>query len=115
MSYDLRISVRVHGTDLHAVIATPEYDNPTYNLGVMFRMAMDWDFKQGDWYPCAEVFDNITRGIQELTDQPDKYRQYEPDNGWGTIEQAIRGLKSLKNCICEQMEEIPLEHLYVAW
>lgn len=115
MSYDLRISVRVHGTDLHAVIATPEYDCPTYNLGDMFRASTGWDFKQSEWYPCVEVFDNITRGIQELTDQPDKYRQYEPDNGWGTIEQAIRDLKSLKNCICEQAEEIPLEHLYVAW
>ena len=115
MSYDLRISVRVHGTDLHAVIATPEYDNPTYNLGKMFRSATGWDFKQSEWYSCEKIFDNISNGIRELNEHPEKYKEFEPDNGWGTVESALRDLKSLKNCICEQMEEIPLEHLYVAW
>lgn len=115
MSYNLRVGVRVHGTDLYATIATPEFDNPTYNLGVMFRMAMDWNFKQGDWYPCVEVFEKIKLGIAELTEHPEKYKKYQMYKDFGSINQAKRDLISLKNCIDRQMEEIPLEHLYVAW
>lgn len=115
MSYDLRVGVRVHGTDLYATIATPEFDHPTYNLGVMFRMAMDWNFKQGDWYPCVEVFEKIKLGIAELTEHPEKYKKYQMYKDFGSISQAKRDLISLKNCIDRQMEEIPLEHLYVAW
>lgn len=48
MSYDLRLAVKVEGTkDLYAVIAEPEYDSPTYNIGEMFRACMGWDFEQG--------------------------------------------------------------------
>lgn len=42
MSYDLRVAVKVQGCDKYADIAEPEYANPTYNLGDMFRACMDW-------------------------------------------------------------------------
>lgn len=54
MSYDLRIGVRVHNTDIIAVIDEPELSSPTYNLGKMFRACTGWDFKQGEWYNAAE-------------------------------------------------------------
>ena len=46
MSYDLRIRVKAEGCDRYPVIAEPEYDSPTYNLGKMFRACMDWDYNQ---------------------------------------------------------------------
>lgn len=46
MSYDLRIAVKVDGCDKFAQIAEPEYSNPTYNLGKMFRACTGWDYKQ---------------------------------------------------------------------
>ena len=42
MSYDLRIGVKVEGTDIIAVIAEPRLSSPTYNLRDMFVACMDF-------------------------------------------------------------------------
>lgn len=123
MSYDLRIGVKVEGTDIIAVIAEPSVNSPTYNLGTMFRKCTGWDFKQSEWYSVAAVYPLIQRGLAELIAYPEKYRKYEPDNGWGTVESAVHALESLKQCIDEVEDPhswtgwntIPKEHLWVAW
>ncbi len=46
MSYDLEILGKIESGD-YICIDEPENSSPTYNLGKMFRVAMDWDFKQG--------------------------------------------------------------------
>lgn len=125
MSYDIRISVKVQGCDKYAVIAEPEYPSPTYNLGRMFRACMDWDYSQSElgtdgkyhtiYYPCDLALEKITRGINELHINREKYEVYEPDNGWGTIEGAARALESLRDCILTQSEDLPLNCLYMSW
>ena len=120
MSYDIRLGVKVEGTDIIAVIAEPEYSSPTYNLGDMFRACMGWDFKQGEWYRVSDVLPNILKGITELSMYPKKYREYEPDNGWGTVKNALSTLQSLAECISEQndgstWQDIPYEHLWLRW
>ena len=123
MSYDLRIGVKVEGTDIIAVIAEPERDSPTYNLGRMFRACTGWEFSQGEWYSVAMVYPLIQRGIAELIAYPEKYRKYEPDNKWGTVETAVEDLRSLKECIDNITDSnlwsgwntIPKEFLWVAW
>lgn len=115
MSYDLRIAVKVDGCDKFAQIAEPEYSSPTYNLGKMFRACTGWDFNQGEYYKCSDVIGNIENGVKELRTNRVQYKQYEPENGWGTIASAVVALENLRDCIYEQAEEIPLECLYVAW
>ncbi len=115
MSYDLRIAVKVRGCDKFAQIAEPEYSNPTYNLGKMFRVCTGWDFNQGEYYRCSDVIGNIERGIKELRTNRAQYRQYEPENGCGAVASAVVALENLRDCIYEQAGEIPLECLYVAW
>jgi hypothetical protein len=123
MSYDLRIGVKVEGTDIIAVIAEPDYSSPTYNIGDMLRAAMDWDFEQGQWYNVAEVYPKIVRGYQELSDNEKSYRKYNAKNGWGNTETACNTLKSLLECIAEQTGDsywgtwqvIPAEHLWLRW
>ena len=115
MSYDLRILVKVDGTNLFAVVATPEYDSPTYNLGEMFRACMDWDYAQGMLYKCSEIIGNVERGIRELRTNKQKYKKYEPSNGWGDISGALKALESLRDCIYEKAEYIPIEHLWMRW
>lgn len=115
MSYDLRIAVKVEGAGKFVTIDEPEYYCPTYNLGDMFRACTGWDFEQGKYYKCSEVIENINRGIIELRKDRWKYSVLEPDNHFGTVDDAIRTLESLYRCICENAEEIPMEFLYVAW
>lgn len=108
MSYDIRWCVEtvmpnVEG-DCHAVVHIPELDSPTYNYSKMFRACMGWNYKQGEmgedgnyrcaYYPMAEVVPKLEHGLRELREHPEKYRQYEPENGWGTLPGAIKCIES---------------------
>lgn len=122
MSYDIRFGVKVDGMDGYiAVIDKPEYSSPTYNLRDMFVACMDWDYEQGKWYNCADVFPKIRHGHDELTLHPKKYRKYDSPNGWGTVESAIECLKSVVEKIGEIVSgdwgwnKIPLECLWMRW
>ena len=98
MSYDIRIAVETVYPDRYgekfAVVFAPEYDSPTYNVGNIFRKVMDWDFKQGEWYPLNEVFEHIDHGIGKLRNNFDAYRDMEPENKWGTVETVWECLTS---------------------
>lgn len=126
MSYDLRIAVKVEGAEKgneFAVIAEPELSNPTYNIGEMFRKCMVWDFKQGEYYKVSEVYQNIVRGIINLTEHEGEFEQYNSPNGWGTTISALNALKSLKQCIDDienpncfsDWNTFPKTLLYVIW
>ena len=58
MSYDLEILAKIENGQ-YICIDEPERSSPTYNLGKMFRVAMDWDFDQGTIYNVADIFENI--------------------------------------------------------
>ena len=103
MSYDVTFwLMTVHPDkygEYYCPLHTPEHDHPTYNLGKMFRACMDWDFVQGAKYRLVEVIPKIEHGIHELRFNREKYKQYEPPNGWGTIDSALR-------CLTNWLEEI---------
>lgn len=115
MSYDLRVSVKVEGCDKYADIGYPEYDHPTYNLRDMFEACMNWDYSQGEYYPCAEYVSKIERGITELKFHRENYVKYNPSNGRGSIDSALKALESWWECIQEQAETIPIDCLYIRW
>lgn len=115
MSYDIEICVKVDGLDQYAMIDRPKYDSPTYNLGKMFRACMEWDYSQGEYYKCSEIIDKVEKGIRELKTNRKAYEKFNPSNGWGDIDSAIEDLESLRDCIYENAEEIPIVHLYMRW
>lgn len=127
MSYDLTISVKVQDLDRYVDIAYPEYDHPTYNLGTMFRKCIDWDYSQSEkdengvyhtvYYKCDDVLKYVSKGIYELTANRKEYEQYNPENGWGSLDGALKVLLSIAECINKIVEdrEIPIEHLYFSW
>ena len=122
MSYDIRFGVKVEGMDGYiAVIDEPEYSSPTYNLRDMFVACMDWDYSQGVWYNCTDAIPKFERGLKELREHPKKYRKYNATNGWGTIESAIKALRSVIDTAYSiagggwTWNKIPLEHLWLRW
>lgn len=124
MSYDIRFAVKVAGApdDCFAVIGEPEYCSPTYNIGKMMRVAMDWDFKQGTFYKLTDVLPKIRQGLAELISHPEQYKQYEPDNGWGTVDSAAKALSSIldwaspDNCWDRGWNgDIPMDAIWIAW
>ena len=120
MSYDIRFGVEVKDADgLIAEIGSPEYDTPTYNLGVMFRKCTGWNYEQGKWYKVADVLPMIDHGLRELRFNRAKYKRYEAENGWGTIGDAISCLESILEGIEHYQDgwcqRIPIEHLRIKW
>lgn len=126
MSYDIRFGVKVADVtpECFAVIGSPEYDSPTYNLRDIFVKAMDWDYHQGEWYPVTEVLPKVQRGITELTLHPEKYKALEPDNGWGSVRGAVCFLQSVMDYFKPDEWDglygswnanVPLEAIYMRW
>lgn len=115
MSYDIRIKVKAEGCNVYPTISAPEFDSPTYNLRDMFVACMDWNYSQRKIYKCSEVIDKINKGITELRCNRTEYEKYNPINGWGSLDNALLVLSSLRDCIYEQTEEIPIECLYMCW
>ena len=115
MSYDIRVTVKVEGCDKYAVVGTPEYDSPTYNLRDMFVACMDWDYHQGEEYPAEFALEKLQKGLRELTTRREHYSRYNSPNGWGTIDGAIKSIDSAIICIHECAEYYPMSCLYFEW
>ena len=115
MSYDMRVMVKVDGCDKYAEYRCPEFASPTYNLRDMFVACMDWDYKQSEVYMAAFALEKLQKGKLELTTRREYYERYNPSNGWGDIDSAIKALDSAITCICECAEEILIEYLYFKW
>lgn len=116
MSYDIRFAVKAEN-GAFVVFHTPEYDTPTYNVGTIFRKAMDFDFKQGEFYRVSELIPHLIKGANEVLYHKDKYIQYEPDNGWGSVDTVRTALMSILDAIeyIKEWHGIPLEYFYMAW
>jgi hypothetical protein len=122
MSYDVRFGVKVEGMNGYiAVLDAPDYSSPTYNLREMFVACMEWDYSQGEWYNCIDVLPKFQRGLHELRFNREQYKQYNPPNGWGSIDSAIGFMESVVQKIGEIVSgdwtwnKIPLEHLWMRW
>lgn len=121
MSYDIRFGVKVAGIDdCYAVIGEPELSSPTYNNRPIFVESMNWDYTQGEWYPLDFVEEKVNRGIDELTNEPQKYKHLEPDNKWGGVESSLEALKSIKQWITDEYRwgwnvDIPKNCVYMRW
>ena len=126
MSYDIRFGVKVAGAadDVYAVIGEPEYASPTYNNRDIFVKSMDWDYRQNEWYPMADVLPKVEKGIHELTFNAKAYKSLEPENGWGGVGSALQALESIIDWFSDDWSsgwkggwnaDVPIECIYMSW
>lgn len=125
MSYNIALYVKVENTGIYFQVSEPVYSHPTYTLGTMFRACMDWNYSQSEknedgenvpkYYPCELALDKVEHGIRELRTNAKAYMKYNSPNVWGDIPTAVKALESLRECILETAEGIPLKNLYMAW
>lgn len=90
MSYDICFKVKVQ--DIDRYISVGECNaNITWNVGKMIREStgLEWRNCENNGL-CKDVMPHIVNGYYELMKYPDKYKQYEAKNGWGTVEGCIR-------------------------
>ena len=86
MSYDISFRVKVEGIDQYVEVGNCDA-NTTWNVREMIveSTGLDWVNCDNNGY-CKDVIPKIQKGLDELKNNPEKYRKYEAKNGWGTVE-----------------------------
>ena len=86
MSYDILWKVPVAGMENRYVSVGECSANITWNLREMIERSTGLEWKNEDNNGlCKDVIPKIADGLAELIKYPEKYKQYEAENGWGTI------------------------------
>lgn len=96
MSYDISFKVKVDGLDDCYVEVGDCTANITWNLREMIvkSTGLEWKNEANNGL-CKDVIPHIANGYRELISYPEKYKQYEAENGWGTINSCRRFFKTI--------------------
>lgn len=98
MSYDVSFRVKVEGTDVWIPVGDCRA-NITYNVGELIRKSTGLPWKNEENNGLVKfVIISIKRGLDELRNNPEKYKQYEAKNGWGTVEGTISFFGEIMEC-----------------
>ena len=89
MSYDISFRVQVHNTQSYINLNACDA-NTTWNLRNMIKEStgLEWINNQNNGF-CEFIIPKIQQGLEELSKYPEKYKQYEDPDGWGTVAQCI--------------------------
>lgn len=87
--------------------------NVTHNLTEMAEAAglyeYLWNPHENNITKAYQLIEPLTKGLQELLSNPEKYKAYNPDNGWGSYEGLVAFVDSyLKACKQHPEAEIDL-------
>jgi len=101
MSYDIHFAVREKNTN--ELITIGESYNITWNVRELIKQSSGWEIKNEETNGFAkDLIPLFERGKHELYMFPEKYKQYESPNGWGTIE----GVKFLYKNLIREWEDL---------
>ena len=109
MSYDVKFKKPLGGGRSFIYVGD-DWINHTANTGTMIKEVCgsrppEWGGKTG-----REMYPILLQGISLLSVYPQKYRCFEPENGWGTVETTIAFLEKVA-ANCEQYPDAVLEVL----
>lgn len=104
MSYDISFKVKVQDKPVYVELDVGSA-NITWNVKELIRQSSGWSIKNCKLNePVQEWIEFIKRGIHELETNPDKYRQYEGSNGWGTVEGTLDFYRNCMEMYAELIE-----------
>ena len=90
MSYDISFKVKVEGTETYYDTAYC-HANITWNVRKIIELStgLEW-INEANNGLCADIIPKIEKGLLELINHPEKYKKYEAENGWGTVDGTKR-------------------------
>ncbi len=90
MSYDISFRVKVEGVDAWVDVGDCDA-NVTWNVRKIIELStgLPWVNEANNGL-CVDVIPKIEAGKKELICHPEKYKQYEAPNRWGTVGGTIR-------------------------
>jgi len=79
--------------------------NITHNLGEMAEKAGIykhlWHPEDIDITVAAQLIEPLTKGLQDLKDRPEFFKQYDANNGWGTYKDFVPWVEKYLNACIE--------------
>jgi len=109
ISYDMRLKVKVEGLDIYAPVHWDYPVNITWNVSELIRQSSGWDIENEQNNGTAEYIGKfIEHGISELEKHPEKYKQYEAPNGWGTVKGTLKFYRRF----LEYLKEYPYAYVF---
>lgn len=107
MSYDISFKAKLEGVDQWVYVG-PEWINHTSNTAAMIKEVCGSYPSAWNGMRCSELLPVLTAGCKELRAYSQKYRQFEPENGWGTVETTLEFLDAIRKA-CEEYPTAVLE------
>ena len=95
MSYDVYFKAKLEDVDIWVEVG--EWINYTTNTSGMIKEVCGSRPSKWDGKSCKEMIPVLTEGISLLREDPERFRHYEPGNGWGTVETTIQFLTNVLN------------------
>lgn len=98
MSYDVSFKAKLEGTEQWVYVGD-DWINHTSNTAAMIKEVCGSYPSEWNGKSCSELTPILEAGTTELRRYSQKYRQFEAENGWGTLETTLEFLDMiLKNC-----------------
>lgn len=90
MSYDINFKVKVEGVDAYVDVGNCEA-NITWNVRKIIELStgLEWKNEENNGL-CVDIIPKIIAGFGELEKNPEKYKEYEAPNGYGTVQGVKR-------------------------
>lgn len=87
MLYNISFKVKVEGLENRYVSVYKCEDSIPWNLRDMIvkSTGLEWKNEENNGL-CKDVIPHIIDGLSELNRYPQRYKKYETENGWSTIE-----------------------------
>lgn len=117
MSYDIIGKVKIADSDEWTDIEFTSA-NTTWNLRQMIveSTGLEWRNEEDNGL-VIDIIPAISRGYGELLSHPEKYKQYEAPNGWGTISGCKRFFRTIlidwENFCEEKPNLVPHIHFWI--
>ena len=95
MSYDITFKVKADGLDVWVPVGDCTA-NITWNVRKIIKLSTElpWINEANNGY-CKDVIPKISLGLSRLLANPEKYRAYEAENGWGTVRGTINFFETI--------------------
>ena len=97
MSYNISFKVKVEGVGAYVPVGTCDA-NITWNVRKIIEKSTGLEWKNGQNNGlCVDVVPKIEAGLRKLEQSPDKFKEYEASNGWGTVKGTAQFFRNILN------------------
>ena len=104
MSYNVSIKAKLEGVDEYVQVSADSC-NVTWNVRELIAKCSGWEIQnEASNGPVLAWYEKISAGLKELKKNPEKYKQFEAPNGWGTVNGVVFFFTKCKQMVEEFVE-----------